>query len=52
MKSSSYPTLLSLLTLFFTLLLTGTMAAAGTQRSVAILPFTLNAPPDMQYLQE
>ena len=33
-------------------LLTGTMAAGQSQKSVAILPFALNAPPDLQYVQE
>ncbi|MFZ5797934.1 MAG: FG-GAP-like repeat-containing protein [Thermodesulfobacteriota bacterium] len=33
-------------------LLTAGLAAGQPQKSVAILPFSLNAPPDMQYLQE
>lgn len=52
MNSSYQSRLFSLLAAFLCLLLTGTMATGQPQRSVAILPFVLNAPPDMQYLQE
>jgi len=41
-----------LITLFFCLLWTGVTLAAEVKKSVAILPFQLNAPPDKQYLQE
>ncbi len=34
------------------LMVTGMAMAAETGKAVAILPFTLNAPPDKQYLQE
>jgi TolB-like protein len=43
---------LSLLVLLLCLLLSSSMATGQSQQTVAILPFTLNAPPDMQYLQE
>ena len=52
MKSSTRVQLFPLLAAIFCLLLTGTIAAGQSQRSVAILPFSLNAPPDLQYLQE
>jgi TolB-like protein len=44
--------LFSLLAALLCFLLTVTMAPGQPQQSVAILPFTLNAPPDLQYLQE
>ena len=52
MNILKYAKLLSLPVLLICLLLTGTMAAGQPQKSVAILPFTLNAPPELQYLQE
>jgi len=39
-------------TLLLCLLWTGALFAAEAEKSVAILPFKLNAPPDKQYLQE
>jgi len=44
--------LLSLLAMFCFVLLAGAVGAQEAKKSVAILPFTLNAPPDRQYLQE
>jgi TolB-like protein len=52
MNRLKHPKSLSLLVLLLCLLLSSSMAAAQSQQTVAILPFTLNAPPDMQYLQE
>jgi TolB-like protein len=51
MKILKHARLFSLLAMLVCLL-TGSMAAGQSQKSVAILPFTLNAPPDLQYLQE
>lgn len=45
-------TSISFITLLFCLLWVGITLAAESNKSVAILPFKLNAPPDKQYLQE
>ena len=43
---------LTLVVFLCNILLAGAAAAEEAGRSFAILPFTLNAPPDMQYLQD
>lgn len=52
MKLSHQHRIFSLLATFASILLAGTLATAESRHSVAILPFILNAPPDLQYLQE
>ncbi|MHB1351059.1 MAG: FG-GAP-like repeat-containing protein [Desulfobulbaceae bacterium] len=52
MKLSHQHLIFSLLATFASMLLAGTIATGQSRQSVAILPFTLNAPPDIQYLQE
>lgn len=52
MKLSHQHRIFSLLATFASILLAGTLATAESRQSVAILPFILNAPPDLQYLQE
>jgi TolB-like protein len=52
MKIVNKKTAAVLAALFFCLLWSGVTLAAAAKKSVAILPFKLNAPPDQQYLKE
>ena len=52
MKIMKDARLFAVLATLICFLLSGSMATGQPQKSVAILPFTLNAPPDLQYLQE